>query len=118
MVGRIQSGIATQVTEPQPAPSGKASGGRFDEAMAKAAGPPPAKPQEMGVVGRMFVGVAQGQREMDKIIRMAAGGRTFSSAQLIGLQARIYRLSQELDLASKLVEKATSGVKQAMSTQV
>jgi hypothetical protein len=62
--------------------------------------------------------VAEGQREMDRIIRLAASGRTFSPSQLLGLQARVYRLSQELDLASKLVEKATSGVKQAMSTQV
>jgi hypothetical protein len=55
---------------------------------------------------------------MDRIIRLARSGRSFTPAELLGFQARIYRLSQELDLASKLVEKATSGVKQAMSTQV
>lgn len=73
---------------------------------------------EPSFVSGLVRGVAEGQREMDRIIRLAASGRTFSPSQLLGLQARVYRLSQELDLASKLVEKATSGVKQAMSTQV
>jgi hypothetical protein len=75
-------------------------------------------PGEPSFVTGVLQGVAEGQREMDRIIRLARSGRSFTPAELLGFQARIYRLSQELDLASKLVEKATSGVKQAMSTQV
>src|SRR2546425_310662 len=100
---------------PEPQGATPRTGTGFRDALSRASTPPPAS---TGVVGKILGSVADGQREMDRIIRLAQGGRTFSPAQLIGLQARVYRLSQELDLASKLVEKATSGVKQAMSTQV
>ena len=82
---------------------------------AEGAAPPAAAPN---VVRSVLQNVAAGHREMDRIIKMAQSGRSFSSAQLIGLQARVFRLSTEIDLASKLLEKVTSGVKQAMSTQV
>jgi hypothetical protein len=121
MVDRIGSNHAVP-REHAPAAAGharRAGGADFQEALKAApAAPPPERVPERSVVARVLTDVATGQREMDRIIHMAKGGRTFSSAELLGMQARIYRLSQELDLASKLVEKATGGVKQAMSTQV
>ena len=114
MVSSVRAGpVVTQDTAPSQPPRGESG---FREAMARAA--PASEVATQGIVGKILGTVASGQREMDRIIRLAQGGRKFSPAQLIGLQVRVYRLSQELDLASKLVEKATSGVKQAMSTQV
>ncbi|MBZ4410213.1 ATP-dependent helicase HrpB [Myxococcus faecalis] len=62
--------------------------------------------------------VGQAQKRLDHILGLAESGRDFSSAELLSLQAQVYRASQELDLAGKVVEKATGGVKQVLQTQV
>ncbi len=62
--------------------------------------------------------VGQAQKRLDHILKLAESGRTFSPAELLALQAHVYRASQELDLAGKVVEKATSGVKQVLQTQI
>ncbi len=59
-----------------------------------------------------------GQDKMTKIMNMALSGRQFSPSELIAMQAGVYRFSQELELTSKVIEKATSGIKQTMNTQV
>ncbi len=62
--------------------------------------------------------VAQAQRRLDHILQAAQSGKSFTPAELLAMQAQIYRATQELDLAGKVVEKATSGVKQVLQTQV
>lgn len=58
------------------------------------------------------------QNRMEQILQMAESGKSFSPAELLSLQTHVYRASQELDLAGKVVEKATGGVKQVLQTQV
>lgn len=58
------------------------------------------------------------QNKLDDIIKMSLSGKKFSQQQLLAIQASVYKFSQELELTSKVVEKATSGVKQTMQTQV
>lgn len=60
----------------------------------------------------------KGQVNMDKLIKAGASGKTFSNAELLSLQAGMYKYTQELDLTSKVVEKATSGLKDTLKTQV
>ncbi|MFC1610684.1 ATP-dependent helicase HrpB [Myxococcota bacterium] len=67
---------------------------------------------------KMLDGLIGGQDRMTKIMNMALSGRQFSPPELIAMQAGVYRFSQELELTSKVVEKATSGIKQTMNTQV
>ena len=62
--------------------------------------------------------VVQGQDKLDQIIKMATSGKTYGNQELLAIQAAVYKFSQELELTSKVVEKATSGVKQTMQTQV
>ncbi len=62
--------------------------------------------------------VAKAQVQLDSVLRLAQSGKTFTPAELLALQAQVCRVSQELDLAGKVVEKATSGVKQVLQTQV
>jgi hypothetical protein len=67
---------------------------------------------------QMVERVSQAQKRLDHILALAESGRTFTPAELLAFQAHVYRASQELDLAGKVVEKATSGVKQVLQTQI
>lgn len=62
--------------------------------------------------------VAEAQHRLDRVLALAQSGKTFTPAELLGLQAQVYSASQELDLAGKVVEKATSGIKQILQTQL
>ena len=67
---------------------------------------------------KMVEDLVHGQDKMSKIMNIALSGRQFSPSELLAMQAGVYRFSQELDLTSKVVEKATGGIKQTLNTQV
>jgi len=67
---------------------------------------------------QMLERVSQAQKRLDHILALAESGRTFTPAELLAFQAHVYSASQELDLAGKVVEKATGGVKQVLQTQI
>ncbi len=48
---------------------------------------------------------------------LAAGGGSLGPADLLALQAGVYRYSEAVDLAAKLVERASSGVKTVLQGQ-
>lgn len=62
--------------------------------------------------------IVDGQNKLDDIINMAVSGKQYGQQDLLAIQASVYKFSQELELTSKVVEKATSGIKQTMQTQV
>jgi len=59
-----------------------------------------------------------GHLRLEKLIQASASGKQFSNAELLSLQASMYKYTLELDLTSKVVEKATSGIKDVVKTQV
>jgi hypothetical protein len=61
--------------------------------------------------------MARGQRRIERAVRRARHGGGLAPEQLLALQAGVYRTTQELELASKLVEKATGAVKQTLQSQ-
>ncbi|HBU46872.1 MAG: ATP-dependent helicase HrpB [Myxococcota bacterium] len=69
-------------------------------------------------LSKLLGGVMDGQGKLDKIIKLATSGQQFNPTELLAIQAGVYKFSQELELTSKVVEKATSGVKQTLQTQV
>jgi transcription termination factor NusB len=69
-------------------------------------------------IARLLDGVAEGQNKLDDIIKLSLSGQKFDHQELLAIQASVYKFSQELELTSKVVEKATSGIKQTMQTQV
>ena len=71
-----------------------------------------------GGLQRIMEDVMQGQNKLEEIINLSLSGRNFSTPELLAMQAGVYRFTQELELTSKVVEKATSSVKQTMNTQV
>jgi hypothetical protein len=62
--------------------------------------------------------VDRAQARVDAVLAAARTGRTFTAAELIGLQAEAYRCAQTVDLASKLAEQGAQAVKQALNTQL
>jgi len=88
---------------PAPAPAPAAAGG--------AAPAPPPPIQALATVERA-------QARLEAVLQAARSGRTFTGAELIGLQAEAYRCAQTVDLAAKLVEQGAQSVKQAVNTQV
>ncbi|HSY23008.1 MAG TPA: hypothetical protein VK841_12870 [Polyangiaceae bacterium] len=53
----------------------------------------------------------RGERIMATAVGSMQRGGDYSPAQLIALQAGVYRYSEAIDLASRVVDRATSGVK-------
>jgi hypothetical protein len=70
------------------------------------------------MVSHVIDSLEKGQVNLDKLIQAGASGKEFSNAELLSLQAGMYKYTQELDLTSKVVEKATSGLKDTLKTQV
>ena len=110
-VGQSFGQVMKALSSPQQVMSvGQAAAG-VTRAGAPGPGVPPA-------AAKMLDRVSQAQNRMDQILKLAESGKSFSPAELLSLQAHVYRASQELDLAGKVVEKATGGIKQVLQTQV
>lgn len=119
-VMRGQTGAKPLETEPLRAvkpqgPVTEAKGVAHARGGQKVAGVEPTQPL---VASKMLDQVQAAQARMDQVLKLAESGRSFSPAELLSLQAHVYRASQELDLAGKVVEKATGGLKQVLQTQV
>ncbi|HEX9307003.1 MAG TPA: hypothetical protein VF894_05895 [Anaeromyxobacter sp.] len=63
-------------------------------------------------------GIERAQSRLEGVLAAARAGRTFTAAELIGLQAEAYRCAQTVDLASKLVEQGAQALKQTLNTQL
>lgn len=72
----------------------------------------------LSAVSHVVRELEQGQQVLDRIIRAAGSGKPFTNAELLSLQASMYRYTQELELVSKVVEKGTTGLKDVLKTQV
>jgi hypothetical protein len=78
-------------------------------------------PKHASVFARILAGVGlevqQGESVVRDAIAAARSGRGFEPAELIALQAGVYRYSEAVDLAAKLVDRATSGLKTVVQGQ-
>ena len=59
-----------------------------------------------------------GERQVDTLLAAAARGKTFSPAELLALQATVFRYSQAVEIVSRATDKLVGAVKQTMGTQV
>ena len=62
--------------------------------------------------------IERAQARLDQVLAQARAGRTFTAAELLGLQAEAYRFGQTVDLGARLVEQGAQAVKQALNTQL
>jgi hypothetical protein len=89
---------------------------RFAQVLERARTPAVSPPGPPAVAA--LAGVERAQQQLDAVLAAARQGRTFTAAELLGLQAQAYRCAQTVDLASKLVEQGAQAVKQALNTQL
>jgi hypothetical protein len=61
--------------------------------------------------------IDRGRRSLDRAIAHGHAGRTLSQEELLALQATVYRYTQELEIASKLVDKSTTAVRTTLQSQ-
>lgn len=114
MKGRLEH--APQTITPQQAPQTEAKS--VQQVKAGPCRVEGTAPREAPSATQVLDQVNQAQHRMEQILQLAESGKSFSPAELLSLQTHVYRASQELDLAGKVVEKATGGVKQVLQTQV
>ena len=60
---------------------------------------------------RILARVARGERYVEQVVRGAASGTAYTPADLLAIQAQVYRHTQDVELVSKFVDRATSTVK-------
>jgi hypothetical protein len=105
---KVQDAPRTEAKSVQKAEAGKC----------RVEGAKSSEPTKQVTATKVLDQVNAAQNRMEQILQMAESGKSFSPAELLSLQTHVYRASQELDLAGKVVEKATGGVKQVLQTQV
>lgn len=109
---------AARAAAPAGAPSApaRASFGALLEARAPFPAAPAARAPQTALSA--LAGIEQAQARLEAVLQAARAGRTFTAAELLGLQAEAYRCAQTVDLASKLVEQGAQSVKHALNTQL
>ena len=63
----------------------------------------------------MVNNIRDGQKRLNEIIHDATSGRTYSPSELLALQAEVGKISNELEMAMKVVENGVSGIKTAFN---
>ena len=85
------------------------------------AGPADGPPADEGPspFARILHGLGREVDRGEKVTRRAidGGGKDLGPGELLALQAGVYRYSEAVDLASKLVDRASSGVKTVLQGQ-
>ncbi|HEY0429774.1 MAG TPA: hypothetical protein VGC76_18470 [Pyrinomonadaceae bacterium] len=71
-------------------------------------------PQGQNVQGR-FSGVEDEWLKLENVMR---SDKELSQGELLGLQARLYQVSQHIDVLSKVIDQMTGGVKTILNTNV
>lgn len=67
---------------------------------------------------RIADGAFAAEKRLDALIAAAARGKTFTAAELITLQAEVFRYSQSVEIVSRSTDKLVGAVKQTLTTQV
>jgi hypothetical protein len=69
-------------------------------------------------ISRALEGAAKGEAKLDAILDAAARGKTFTPAELLAMQATVFRYSQTVEVLSRATDRLVGAVKQTLGTQV
>jgi hypothetical protein len=86
--------------------------------LSPAAAPAPSATPGAEAAKRLVTRMLDDEAAVDRGLHAAMSGRQMSAPQLLVLQAQVIQYSQELEVASRVVDKATGAVKQVLQTQV
>jgi hypothetical protein len=59
-----------------------------------------------------------GEARVDALLEAAARGKTFTAAELIAMQATVFRYSQAVEVLSRGADRLVGAMKQTLGTQV
>ena len=120
MIQRVARPVAPTAPQAAQAPAARGKA-RFSLDSARPGPAGSAAPQPMSLasrVGRVIGDLEQQRVELDRMVQQAARGRSFSPGQLLLLQSKVYRYSQEMEVVSRMVDRAVSSVKTLLNTQL
>jgi hypothetical protein len=112
LLGPRERPAAQANTTPTTAPAQPAQ----SAAAAHVYGPPRAQPAQgpeaLTDAGRRLLSrISRGERFVEQVVRGASSGAAYTPADLLAIQAQVYRYTQEVELLSKFVDRATNTVK-------
>jgi hypothetical protein len=67
---------------------------------------------------RVAATIERQRGEIDRAIREAARGRTFSPSEIVLLQAKVFDYAQNLEVLSQVLDKSVGALKTAVNTQL
>ncbi len=105
--------------EPTPSPaSASRPSSDFAEQLARPETTPdePAAPGFLDMLGRMARGLSADDRRSARAMHRARRGG-LDPSQLLALQSDVYRYTQQMELTSKVVDKAAQAVKTTLQSQ-
>ncbi len=73
---------------------------------------------ENSPIGKFVDGAIQDEKKIERSMKRLGRGKNMSQGELLKMQGLLYQYTQEVDLASKIVEKTAAGFKQLMNIQV
>ena len=109
--------IVERVPTPPPAGPSLAEVGQRETAKSPTVQPADGPSPFARLVKGLGQEVQHGETAMRAAVGAARAGADLGPAELIALQAGVYRYSEAIDLASRLVDRATSGVKTVVQGQ-
>jgi hypothetical protein len=74
--------------------------------------------RQPGGAERVLSQLEQGQERLSALVADVQSGRTYSTRELLSVQTEIQQISRELEVASKVVAEATTGIKTLLQQQV
>lgn len=69
-------------------------------------------------ISSILSSLEQGNARVDALLKSSLSKKSMSNSELLAMQAGMYKYTQELDLCSKVVDKAVNGLKDVLKTQV
>ena len=76
----------------------------------------PGRAEKPSILRRMVGQVLKDEQKMERMMRKALRGRIRNIEELISLQVTVYRYAQQVEVFSKMVDRATQAVKQTLQT--
>jgi type III secretion system YscI/HrpB-like protein len=73
--------------------------------------------QRPGGIEKLGADIEMGNKRMSELIDQLKGGETFTPQELLGMQAEMHEITLQIEVTTKVVAEAVSGVKNLVQQQ-